>query len=60
MAKVLKVTKCSDGMMWYADMVGQTVPYLGVWSDSLDVYVSREPAGYVNIVKKVDAEIVEE
>ena len=58
--KRLRIIKCSDGMMWYADMVGQTVPYLGGWSDSPDVYASREPAGYVNIVKKIDAEIVEE
>lgn len=46
--------------MWYSKFVGQTVPYLGEWSDTPDVYKSREPAGYINIVKKSDAQIVED
>lgn len=55
---VLLITGCSDPYMWYAKMVGQTVPYLGEWNDTPDVYKSREPAGYINIVRKTDAMIV--
>ena len=45
--------------MWYAGIVGQRVPYLGEWRDAPDVFKSREPAGYVNIVKKTDATVVD-
>lgn len=54
--KMLRITQCLDQMMWYADLVGETVPYLGAFTDC---YKSREPAGYVNIVHFDDAEIVE-
>lgn len=40
--------------MWYAPLVGQTVPYLGTWPEC---YRSREPAGFVNTVHFADAEI---
>lgn len=51
----LKITGCSDGLMWYAGLVGELVPFL---REEHDCYLSREPAGYVNIVKKCDAEVV--
>jgi hypothetical protein len=51
----LRITGCSDSSMWYAGMVGQVVELLG--ADRRE-YLSREPAGYVNIVKKSDAEVV--
>lgn len=51
----LKITGCKDSSMWYAGLVGQRVPFL---REDLDCYLSREPAGYVNIVKKADAELV--
>lgn len=58
--KVLKITDCTDGMMWYAGKVGTTVPYLG---DDIDrkgpIYWSREPAGYKNMVFQKDAIIIE-
>jgi hypothetical protein len=41
--------------MWYAGLVGELVPFL---REEHDCYLSREPAGYVNIVKKSDAEVV--
>ncbi|MGA7204674.1 MAG: hypothetical protein WBX27_08605 [Specibacter sp.] len=41
--------------MWYAGMVGQLVPLL---REESDVYLSREPAGYTNIVRKTDAKAV--
>lgn len=52
----LRITGCTDGHMWYAGMVGELVELLG--EDRIE-YLSREPAGYVNIVKKADAEVVE-
>lgn len=54
--KKLKIIKCSDPMLWYADRVGELVPYLGTWPEA---YRSQEPAGYVNIVQFEDAELVE-
>lgn len=59
MTKELLIHRCPDPHMWYSGMVGQRVPYLGEWRDTPDVYKSREPAGYVNIVKKADATIVD-
>lgn len=53
----LKIIKCSDSLMWYSNLVGQVVPYVREYSDC---YMSREPAGYLNIVKLEDAEIIDE
>lgn len=55
--KKLKIISCSDPLMWYRDKVGQTVPFLFKISEG---YMSREDAGYTNIVLTDDAEIVEE
>lgn len=52
----LLITRCSDWRMWYADMIGQRVPLLRI---EADCYLSREPAGWTNIVKTTDAEIVQ-
>jgi hypothetical protein len=54
--KVLKITDCSDSLMWYRNLIGKYVPYR---SEDPDVFWSRETAGYTNIVQKIDAEIVE-
>ncbi len=51
----LLITQCRDHLMWYARLVGQRVPLLAI---EPDCYLSREPAGFVNIVKHSDAEIV--
>lgn len=48
----LKITGCSDGHMWYAGLIGQVVPLLREESGD---YFAREPAGYVNVVRKADA-----
>ena len=48
----LKVIKCSDSMMWYNNQIGKTFPCLG---QENDYYISREPGGLVNIIKKSDA-----
>ena len=41
--------------MWYNNLVGQTVPLLREFDDC---YMSREPEGYANIVRKDDAEVI--
>lgn len=55
MKKIL-ITGCRDGMRWYRDKIGQTVPYLG---DVGNEWKSRECAGYVNFVQYYDGEIIE-
>ncbi len=57
MERILKIIKCPDPLMWYADKVGETVPFIKEISD--DEYLSIEPAGYSNIVKKDDAIIID-
>ena len=58
--KVLKITDCTDGMLWYVDKVGTTLPYLGQGEDAKGpIYWSREPAGYKNMVFQKDAIIIE-
>ena len=50
-----KITGCTDHLMWYSDCIGQLAPYVAVYTDC---YMSREPAGYTNIIKHEDAELV--
>lgn len=55
--RALRIIKCSDSMLWYARLVGQVVELVR----EIDIgYYSREPAGYLNIVRRDDAEIIEE
>lgn len=54
--KALRITKCSDSMMWYARKVGQIVPLVRTLNDC---YLSREDAGFTNIVRLDDAQVVE-
>ena len=51
-SKRLLITQCSDSMMWYANKIGQEVDFI---REESDCYISREDAGFVNIVKKCDA-----
>mgnify|MGYP001814787034 CR=1 FL=1 len=51
----LKITSCVDPSMWYANMIGDVVPFV---RDEDDCYISKEPSGHTNIVHKQDAEIV--
>ena len=50
---MLRITGCTDRQMWYAGLVGQLVPYEA--DDGQYGYRSREPAGYVNFVRREDA-----
>jgi len=56
MKKMLMITGCSNSSFWYAGKVGAVVDYLG--SDRGE-YITREPSGFVNIVKLADAELVD-
>ncbi|CDM42396.1 hypothetical protein [Ectopseudomonas oleovorans] len=51
----LLITGCRDHQMWYSHLVGQRVPLLAI---EPDCYLSREPAGFTNMVYKQDAEVV--
>lgn len=51
----LLIKRCPDFMMWYRDKIGQAVPHLGEWPEG---YKSREDAGYVNVVRFQDAEVI--
>lgn len=55
--KMIKIEQCRDPMLWYSKLVGNLVPYVG---EVDDIYWSREPAGYKNLVYKTDACIVEQ
>ena len=57
--KVLEIVKCSDDRRWYADHVGQRVPFLGEEGDHYE-YRSLDTGGYINFVLKEDAVIVDE
>lgn len=56
MKKMLMITGCSNSSFWYAGKVGAVVDFLG--SDRGE-YITREPSGYVNIIKFPDAELVD-
>ena len=53
--QMLKIIKCNDHMRWYANKIGELVPFLGY--SNLE-YKSREDAGYVNFVQHGDAELM--
>jgi len=42
--------------MWYHNKVGETVQLVREYEDC---YMSREPAGYLNVVRLQDAQVVE-
>ena len=54
--RALLIIKCSDSLMWYQDKVGETVQLVREYEDC---YMSREPAGYLNVVRLQDAQVVE-
>lgn len=54
--RMLRITGCSNGSYWYAGKIGSVVECLGL---DRDEYITREPSGYVNIIKFADAEVVD-
>lgn len=51
----LRIVGCTDPMMWYAGLVGQLVELVRL---EASCYWGKEPSGYTNIVRKVDAQVV--
>lgn len=56
MKKMLMITGCSNSSFWYAGKAGAVVDYLGFDKDE---FITREPSGYVNIVKAQDGQLVD-
>lgn len=71
--KMLRILSCSDPHKWYANKIGELVPFvddndiffsedgpieLGEWKSLQDVGIC-EGHRFVNFVKKTDAEIIE-
>lgn len=54
--KYLLITQCNDPLMWYADMIGFTVPLI---REDAEYYWSLEQGRLKNIVKKSDAVILD-
>lgn len=54
--KMLRITKCNDGMRWYAGLIGELVHYRG---DVGDEYRSIDQGGFTNFVQYDDCEIVD-
>lgn len=53
--RLLKVTRCQDAQMWYAKLVGEYVPCLGLSSGE---WKSRQPTGYSNFIAQANAHVV--
>ena len=53
--KMLRITDCSNSSFWYAGKIGSVVQFIGVDGGE---FITREPSGYVNIIKVIDAELV--
>lgn len=60
--KYLKITSCNDPLLWYADNVNQSFPYLGkVKADNSSgfEYKTKPPSGYTNFVDPKHCELFE-
>lgn len=55
--KRILITDCSDSQFWYAGLVGSTVEFVREYDSE---YLSREPAGYANIILKTDSKIIDD
>lgn len=56
--QMLRVTGWSSDSYWYAGKAGEVFRLLGT-DMAAGEYITREPAGYVNIIKFADAELVD-
>jgi hypothetical protein len=52
--QLLVILSCSDTLMWYRDLVGQTAPLIRYVPEQA-AWLSRERCGYINIIKVCDA-----
>lgn len=46
---MIRVEKCPDPLLWYAKHIGESFPFIREIPDE-KVYMTREPAGYLNII----------
>lgn len=51
---MLRIERCRDPLKWYAGLVRQTVPNLGMMSNPAE-WRSREPGGRINFIAPNDA-----
>ena len=56
----IKITKCSDSLMWYCKHVGETYTVLRDYSKESNEYLVRDAYGYLNIIRPRDCVIVGE
>lgn len=56
----IKITKCSDSMMWYSKHIGEIYSVVRDYSLHSNEYLVRDAYGYLNIVRPKDCEIVGE
>ena len=56
----IKITKCSDSMMWYSKHIGEVYTVVRDYSTHSNEYLVRDAYGYLNIVRPKDCEIVGE
>ena len=56
----IKITKCSDSMMWYSKHIGEVYTVVRDYSTLSNEYLVRDAYGYLNIVRPKDCEIVGE
>lgn len=50
---MLYIKQCPDHSMWYHRFVGKLITYI---KEDADGYWSREDNGYLNVIRKEDAE----
>ena len=55
----LKIIKCNDSLMWYNKRVGDIVTLARHPDSDPEVYWSRDNGGYLNIIRKTDAQVVD-
>ena len=56
----IKITNCSDRLMWYSKHIGEVYTVVRDYSTHSDAYLVRDAYGYLNIVRPKDCEIVGE
>ena len=54
----VKITKCSDSLMWYSKHIGETYHVIKDYSKESNEYLVRASDGYLNIIRVYDCEIV--
>ena len=56
----IKITNCSDSLMWYSKHIGEVYNVVRDYSTHSNEYLVRDAYGYLNIVRPKECEIVGE